>query len=519
MIKWHKVNIRDAGVISACVFAAALFVIQVDLIQDSRFERTITTEELIALGVFTFCLFGFFTWRRIRELDREIATRVRAEQEARRLAHQDPLTGLANRRQLYNALNAAIFSPPSAEEAHVLLMLDLNGFKKVNDQFGHRAGDLLLVEIAKRLTHIMREGETLARLGGDEFAVVCRNVSGPEGAISVAKRILKCLEAPILIGPNSHQIGIGIGITVMTQETIEPDELIRRADVALYKAKADTRSAFAFYDEKMDKNARERALLEHDLGLAIGTDDLVPYYQPIVNLQTGKVTGFEALARWNHPLLGNITPDRFIPIAEDCGLIRDLSERLFRQACTDAACWPSSVRLSFNISPLLLHEETFGLRIIQTLNECGFPPNRLQLEITENALVRDLEMATVVLGTLREAGIRLALDDFGVGASTLYHLRTIKLDTIKIDRSFIQKMGFEKESAAIVKALLGLAHGLDLSVTAEGVEELGQSITLGEDRCEEAQGFLFSRAVPASATHMFFESQTDLTSTRLAQVR
>jgi EAL domain-containing protein (putative c-di-GMP-specific phosphodiesterase class I) len=229
-----------------------------------------------------------------------------------------------------------------------------------------------------------------------------------------------------------------------------------------------------------------------------------PWYQPIVDLQTQQVIAFEALARWNHPTLGDIPPDRFIPIAEDCGLIRQLSDRLLRRACMDAVTWPDHVVLSFNISPAQLKEKTLGLRILGILGESGLSPRRLQIEITESAIVRDLDAAKVILSALRDAGVRVALDDFGTGYSSLYHLRNFKFDAIKIDRSFVGNMGSENESAEIVRALTGLGHGLGLVITAEGVEQSEQRDVLLKQGCQQGQGFLFSRAIPAGETLALF---------------
>jgi EAL domain-containing protein (putative c-di-GMP-specific phosphodiesterase class I) len=250
----------------------------------------------------------------------------------------------------------------------------------------------------------------------------------------------------------------------------------------------------------MDRYSREREALERDLAAAIEAGLICPWYQPIVDLQTREVIAFEALARWTHPFLGDIPPDRFIPIAEDCDLIQPLSDGLLRRACIDALAWPDHVILSFNISPAQLKEETLGLRILGILGESGLPPRRLEIEITESAIVRDLEAAKTVLSALRDAGVRIALDDFGTGYSSLYHLRNFTFDAIKIDRSFVGGMAHEDESAAIVRALTGLAHGLGLIITAEGIEQTDQRDRLLLQGCQRGQGFLFSHAVPAQET-------------------
>ena len=428
---------------------------------------------------------------------REVRRRIEAEQQARELAHQDVLTGLANRRQFDEKLNAAIAAPPRAGSAHAVLMLDLNGFKKVNDVYGHSAGDELLVKVAGCIVEAVRDADVVARIGGDEFAVLGTQLIGPDDAANIALRIIKAFDAPILAGNAVHHIGVGIGIALFPQDGVTSEELLRRADIALYRAKAELRSTLCFFEEEMDVAVRARDLLQRDLEGAIQSGTIVPFYQPIVDLRTNEIIEFEALARWTHPTLGEVPPVRFIPIAEDCGLIGALTNHLLRRACTDALQWPSHISLSFNVSPVQLKDRTLGLRVLSILDQTGFPPARLELELTESALVRDLVAAQDVLAVLRSAGVRIALDDFGTGYSSLYHLRNFKVDKIKIDRSFIANMQTEPESAALVRALLGLGHGLGLSVTAEGIEERHQSVALLSAGCELGQGFLFGRAVSA----------------------
>lgn len=499
-MKHHSVGVGDAVVITGMMFGIGFVAFEYDFSGGMPDDKRIEFQEAIGLGISFICAIIYFGWRRMVEQDREIARRIAAETRAHELAHTDALTGLANRRQFERALQETIASPPGAESVHAVLMLDLNGFKKVNDVYGHHAGDDVLVVVAQRLSAALRDGDLLARLGGDEFAIIARHLAGAEGATSIAIRILKSLESPIEVQSKQHRVGAGIGLALVPQDGVNAEEILRKADIALYRAKAEGQSAARFFEEEMDRHARERELLERELVIAIETNVLRPWYQPIVNLQTQQVIAFEALARWNHPTLGNIPPDRFIPIAENCGLIRQLSDHLLRCACLDAVAWPNNVMLSFNISPAQLKEKTLGLRILSILGESGLSPRRLEIEITESAIVRDLDAAKAVLGTLRDAGVRIALDDFGTGYSSLYHLRNFKFDAIKIDRSFIGNMGSESESAEIVRALTGLGHGLGLKITAEGIEQPEQRHALLTQGCEQGQGFLFSRAVPAHET-------------------
>jgi diguanylate cyclase (GGDEF)-like protein len=443
----------------------------------------------------------------------------RTASRAHELANTDALTGLANRRQFERALKETVASPPGAGRVHAVLALDLNKFKRINDVYGHVMGDDVLVIVAQRLSAAMRDGDLLARLGGDEFAVIARHLTGAEGATGIANRILKALESPIEVGSNRHRVGLAIGLALVPDDGTNIEEILRKADIALYRAKAENQPAARFFEKEMDRRSREREGLEHDLAAAIETGAVGPWYQPIVNLQTQEVIAFEALARWTHPALGNIPPDRFIPIAEDCGLIQQLSDYLLRRACADALAWPDHVMLSFNISPAQLKEKTLGLRILGILGETGLSPQRLEIEITESALVRDLESAKAVLSSLRDAGVRVALDDFGTGYSSLYHLRNFKFDAIKIDRSFVGSMASEDESAAIVRALTGLGHGLGLVIIAEGIEQSDQRDALLKQGCERGQGFLFSRAIPAHETRGFLNRPVHKAQHRLSNQR
>jgi len=516
-MKRHRVEIREAMLIIYLMLAAGIIAFEYDFSGSLSGDKQIDFQEAIALGVLFIGCTLYFLWRRIVEQEREIARRIAAEQRTHELANTDALTGLANRRQFERTLKEAVASPPGAEGVHAVLALDLNKFKRINDIYGHSTGDDVLVVVAQRLSAAMRDGDLLARLGGDEFAVIARHLAGAEGATSIAVRILRAFENPIEVGSNRHHVEAAIGLALVPDDGANAEEVLRKADIALYRAKAENQSAARFFEDEMDQRSREREFLERDLTAAIETGAVCPWYQPIVVLQTQQVIAFEALARWTHPTLGNIPPDRFIPIAEDCGLIRQLSDYLLRRACIDALNWPDHVMLSFNISPAQLKEKTLGLRILSILGETGFSPRRLEIEITESALVRDLESAKAVLSSLRDAGVRVALDDFGTGYSSLYHLRNFKFDAIKIDRSFVGNMGSEAESAAIVRALTGLGHGLGLVITAEGIEQSGQRDALLKQGCQQGQGFLFSRAIPAHETQGFLNQTNSQGATSTAE--
>jgi diguanylate cyclase (GGDEF)-like protein len=423
----------------------------------------------------------------------------------RKLASQDPLTGLANRRQFDEEVAKALAAPPGADRMHAVLLLDLNGFKAVHDLFGHPTGDAVSREIALRLTAAVgATGESVARFGGDEFGILATHIRSAEEASGLALRVIEALRLPIHAEKSVHTVGTGIGIALFPRDGNSAEEIIRRADVALYRSKAKLGSNLCFFDEHMDVQIYERAMLEQELLLAIDRGLIEPHYQPLFDLKTGAIAGFEALARWHHPSLGEVPPERFIPIAEDCGLIHQLSKHLLTTACRDARQWPDQTTLSVNISPVQLGDSTFGLHVLAILGETGFPPHRLEIEITEAALVRDLQSAKAALESLRAAGVRIALDDFGTGYSSLYHLRNFKVDRLKIDRSFVDSMDRESESAAIVRALIGLGRGLGVEVTAEGIETAAQREALKVAGCGLGQGFVCSRAIPAAEVKALF---------------
>ena len=503
IINRHRVGIREATLIIFLVFAAGFIVFEYDFSDSIAHDKRIDFQEAIGLGILFIACTVYFGWRRMIEQEREIERRIAAESRAHELANTDALTGLANRRQFERVLKETVASPPGAGRIHAVLALDLNKFKRINDVYGHPVGDDVLVIVAQRLSAAMRDGDLLARLGGDEFAIIAPHLASAEGATGIANRILKALESPIEVGSSCHHVGAGIGLALVPNDGTNADEILRKADIALYKAKVGKQSAARFFEEEMDRHSRERARLERDLAAAIEAGAVCPWYQPIVDLKTQEVIAFEALARWTHSTLGDIPPDRFIPIAEDCGLIQQLSDYLLHRACTDALAWPDHVMLSFNISGSQLKEKTLDLRILNILGETGLSPRRLEIEITESAIVRDLDAAKAMLSALREGGVRVALDEFGTGYSSLYHLRNFKFDAIKIDRGFVGNMMTEDESAAIVRALTGLGHGLGLVITAEGIERFDQRDTLLKYGCERGQGFLFCHAVPARETQRF----------------
>jgi diguanylate cyclase (GGDEF)-like protein len=450
--------------------------------------------------------FAIFSYRRVKELSVEMKGRRSAELEAKKLARHDSLTGLPNRRFFVEAL-AEVLLTTTVDSQSAVLMLDLDGFKSINDAYGHAVGDQALIEFAQRISATMRSGAVLIRVGGDEFAVIVPKIESLDGPTALARRITAAVAEPFLIGHISTSVGVGIGISVAPSDGMEPEILVQRADRALYRAKAEGRSCIRFFEPDMDAHVERRVAIEHELRAAVAAKIIIPYYQPVVAFEGKRVVGFEALARWKSDKLGWVAPDVFITVAEEIGIISELGDQLLRQACLDASVWPADLTLAFNISGIQLRDPTIGLRILAILAETGFSPRRLELEITETALVDNIKVAQNVTNQLRQAGVRIALDDFGTGYATLSQLLSLKLDRIKIDRSFVDRLGKDKESTTIVRAVLGLANGFELETTAEGVENDEQLTLLKADGCLEGQGYLFSKAVPANEVQRLLENQ------------
>lgn len=509
----HRRSIADLTLIAATVIVGLYLALEFDFFLQEGHEtiqqETIELDEALLIGGVLAIGLLFFAFRRYREQKREAARRLAAEQHIRVLAFQDPLTGLPNRRQFDDALKAAIAAPPREGAVHAVLLLDLNGFKQINDVHGHGVGDEVLTVTAQRLLSAMRDDDLVARLGGDEFAVLATHLIGPDAATNIARRIIDALKEPIVIGSTKHTVGSGIGIALVPSDATTPEDALRKADLALYRAKEERHSALHFFENTLDQRMRERDWLEQELRAAVANGEIQAVFEPSVDLRTGIVTGFEATPRWQHPTAGLIGAERFIAIAEESGIIHEMMDHILRQACTAAANWPASVTLAVDILPIQLKDHSLRSRVLDILSATGLAASRLEMEITESALVRDLESAQIVLGGLRESGVRIALDNFGTGYSSLYHLRNFKLDKIKIDSSFIRSMNngassgngkTNEESAAIVRALVGLAHGLGLTIAADGIEDPDQQSSLLLTGCQQGQGNFYSEPLSAEQT-------------------
>ncbi len=453
---------------------------------------------VFALLVLTAALAFAAFWRRLNaRLQQSEETFLRSQAEVTRLAMFDGLTGLANRRSLQMQLDRALArGAREPAERFALLVLDLDHFKPVNDRYGHSAGDAVLSEIARRLKAEVRAGDLACRLGGDEFVLLLDRLEDEETPLRAAKRVIAALGEPIDLAGTPVQVGASVGIAVYPADGASSDDLLRRADMALYKAKAAGRGQCRFFQESMDREVHDRAQLELDLRDAIARGQVVPYFQPLVELASGQVTGFEVLARWQHPTRGLVPPAEFIPVAEDVGLIHSMTLSLLGQAVHEARSWGGQFTLAINIAPQQLKDETLGAALAAVLGMHGFPASRLEIEITENALIGDLAQARRVLQDLKQRGMRLALDDFGTGYSSLASLSELPFDKIKIDRSFVHSMHTRPQSETIVQAAVALGHSLNLMTTAEGIETPLDAAALMALGCGSGQGFLYARPVP-----------------------
>jgi diguanylate cyclase (GGDEF)-like protein len=470
-------------------------------------EKTIELDEALAIaGLTTFSLFVFALWQYAIS-KREVKARIVAEQHARELAYQDGLTGLPNRRRYEEALNIAISAPPRAGASHAVFLLDLNGFKKINDVYGHGVGDDVLNLVGQRLKSATRDGDIVARFGGDEFAILATHLSDPESATTLALRVIESLVPPIRAAGVDHQIGVGIGIALLPGDSSSAEEALRKADIALYRAKTERRSALRFFEPAMDARVQERSFMEYALRDALQRGFIVASFQPNVSLRNHRIIGFEVVPRWHDAKMGDVPAERFLEIADEAGLIHDLAEEILRQACEASREWPSNIKLSVDVHPSQLRDSELPAKVLKTLQETGLSADRLELEITESALVSDMDGAQRILGILRAAGVKIVLDNFGTGYSSLYHLRNFKLDKIKIDRSFVNSIVSEPASANIVNALVGLAQGLGLTIAADGVEAFEQEATLISSGCEQGQGRFFSRAIGARETTRLFSKE------------
>ena len=440
----------------------------------------------VGIALATFCI------RRIRDQRRERNQRLAAEHRAHTLLVRDPLTQLPNRRLFETEISIALKSG----NRPIILLLGLEEFKELDALYGRVGCDAALCQVAERIREADTPADLIARIADDEFAL-CFERADLEIVGRIAVALVQGIKKPVQIGIEYHSIGAKMGIVQADRDQTSVEELLRCAHVALSTAR-NKKVECCLFDPGMDEVVQERSVLEKDFRAALDANQIRSYYQPIVEVKSKRIVGFESLARWIHPVRGLISPNTFIPLAEELGLMTQLSGQLFADACRTAVTWPNDISLSFNFSPLQLSNRNLPAAIQRVLDDTGMPPYRLEVEVTESALVTDLGATRDVLQMLRDSGVRIVIDDFGTGYSSLYHLYELRFDKLKIDRHFIRELGASEESDIFTRAIIGLSNGLELCVTAEGVETDAQLEVLSKLGAHQAQGFLFGKAMPAS---------------------
>ncbi|WP_250626354.1 putative bifunctional diguanylate cyclase/phosphodiesterase [Pinirhizobacter soli] len=435
--------------------------------------------------------------RRYKDFSREMKGRLRAEREARMLSGHDHLTGLPNERFFAERLDEGLGAMADGDRAATLVVV-IEGFKRVVDLHGHVVGDKVLIDFAGRMAALLREGVILARTGGDAFAIAMPKIDSLDEPAGLAHRIVVAMSQAFSISDTAVNVGVSIGIAIAPNDGVTSTTLIQRAEHALYRAKTEDRSSIRFFESEMDAHIERRILMEGRLRKAVERDSIVPHYQPLVSLDDNRIVGFEALARWNDDMLGDVPPDIFIPLSEEIGLIGILGDQVFRRACADTRDWPGDLFMAFNVSAVQLRDPELAPRILAVLEEYAFSPPRLEIEITESALVDHVDDARFAMEHLRGHGVHIVIDDFGTGYATLAQLLSFPLDKIKIDRRFVTNVVNDHDSLVVVRAIVGLANGFGLTSTAEGIEDAEQLSCLKRNGCAQGQGYWFGQAVPAA---------------------
>ena len=506
LIKLRKARsktVRLAGshVMTTCATIAALLLFVAlgsQVLPAALFGAPLTTSDNTLKVAFllniAIILFG---WRRSKDLKDALDAYEAAERLAQTNANTDPATGLANRRELMRSLGEALESSAGG----VFLLLDLDHFKRVNDLHGHLAGDKVLIRVAEASKRIAPASACCARTGGDEFAILLPGVDD-EAAEEIARQILESLSAPMFVEGAQVQVTASIGLTRLAGSQ-DDETALRQSDVALYAAKRGGRNAIAWFDRELEREITERLKLEEDIRLGIKAGEFVPFFQPLVDLKSRQIIGFEALARWRSPSRGLLEAEAFIETAERTSLIGPLTLSVLDQALKEARNWPAYLKLAVNVSPVQFRDPTLAEQILKILAVTGFPASRLEIEITEGSLLEDREQVLTIIRSLKNVGISISLDDFGTGYASLAQVNRLPLDRIKIDKSFITTIVKSEQTAAIVSTIAGLGHNLDVPITAEGVESEQIRSALADFGCSEAQGWLFGRAISAEAVRSF----------------
>jgi diguanylate cyclase (GGDEF)-like protein len=501
--KTTAVRIASSHLITSCATAAAiiLFVALGSQILGSMLGGVPITPHDSALSVafllnIAIILFG---WRRSKDLREALEAYDKAERLAERNANTDPATGLANRRELMRALAITL----EARSSGVVLLLDLDLFKRVNDLHGHLAGDKLLAKVAETLMSEAPEGACCARIGGDEFAVLLDGASAKE-AERFAQAIVSRMSRPTDLGNVQVFVSVSIGLAQVRRLQKEED-VLRESDFALYAAKRAGRNCYAWFDPELERELTDRVKLEDDIRKGIENGEFIPFFQPLIDLASRELVGFEALARWRSPDRGFLEAETFIEAAEKTGLIGPLTMSVVEQALKEARNWPSHLKIAINVSPVQFRDPQLAQHIMRIATEAGFPAHRLEVEITEASLLEDRDQVLATIGSLKNVGISISLDDFGTGYASLAQVNTLPIDRIKIDKSFISTIVKSEQTAAIVNTITNLGHTLNVPITAEGIESEQVRNELGKFGCAEGQGYLFGRPLSADTVRTFLE--------------
>lgn len=506
---WVDLAVCSLAVIA--YFVAAEAELFEEFYEFSRAHEDWDLDELILVYAVGAVLLPVLLLRSKSRLKRAMKAVTMAEETAQHAARHDPLTGLHNRRYFAELLENAI-DQATKDAKPVVLLLDLDRFKAINDLRGHDVGDRVLQEVSSRIIECCGDGGIAARLGGDEFAILLNDTQELEGSISLARRLLKVIGEPIHVRGWQMTVGASIGICGWCAGE-DCSAVVRNADQAMYKAKEQGRNRYAFFNEDLGDELKRQALLEAELKAAVSARDIEPFFQPIIDITNGEVSGFEVLSRWTSPTLGPVRPDQFIALAEDIGLIDALTWQVMRKSLKIASEWDNDYFLAFNLSPYLFNDELVQ-NVTWHLSEAQFEAHRIEIEITENAVIDNMGEAKQALDALKELGIRISLDDFGTGFSSLATLSKLPFDTIKIDKSFVTELDSTSQNAKIVGAILALAKSLEINVTAEGIETEKELKFLTNRACTHGQGYLFSKPMDENAVSEFL---THLENRRLNQ--
>jgi diguanylate cyclase (GGDEF)-like protein len=496
-----KRGVNAADIVSACVAGGAISAESGELIlygvREAQIKEIVTTDPHSGRGRTLSWTIQPMTDGGAVVLLEDITERKNAEAKISHLARYDELTALPNRVSFRDEIERLLAHPHHSERLSALLFVDLDQFKQVNDTLGHPCGDQLLCAVANRLREMLRPEDFVARFGGDEFVVFQQNINSAEDAASLARRIVERLSERYRIDNHLVEIGASVGIALTSPDSASADTLLKNADMALYRAKADGRGTFCFFRDEMAATVEARRILELDLRKALANEEFELFYQPLVNLKSGKITTCEALLRWNHPVRGTVSPVDIIPVAEDMGLIVDLGRWILRRACMECMKWPEGVSVAVNFSPQQFHQRDVLSEIRYALEVSGLPAHRLEIEITESSLLRNTQLTHDVLSQLHALGVRISLDDFGTGYSSLSYLHNFPMQKVKIDRSFLEGIDTDRP-LTLLRGVARLAADLGMSVVVEGIETNEQLELISADgTISEGQGYLFSRPVPA----------------------